>query len=389
VTARLLALTLLGSLASAAASVAQVTPGEVELPADRVANRAVLPEVDIYFPEGDLDLRLQRLIKNAFFQGQVRYNFVKGDILALLRYRYYAERRIWQIGVFDELNFDRIEVRSNDFERIRGGSVQLEMPQSIARRAFLLAEVDRLSSNKIEQRFSSERTNTFLRLGYQFGTPDDSRSNAIVGESRSRVERLFTAYQRIGPSGMGLSGALTWSSDAVGDFDYLRAEIEALKRWPGAGRDFLITRVHLGSFLDRAVVRPGEPDPRDRYAIPLSELFRLDGREALKGLGDRHYGTEEAHATLEWFLPWFVDDSRRALALDWDTWYWILYGGTGNVGFDRGVFSEWGDYVFDAGLGFESSFRVRGYQIFFAGVAARAFGEQGDLRLRFTLKSSR
>lgn len=351
---------------------------------------AGLPEIDFYFPEGDLEMRLARLVKNALFQGQVRYNFVKGDILALLRYRYYGFDKIWQIGVFDEINFDRIERRSNDFERVRGGLLQLEIPQGVNRRAFLLGEVDGLTSNKEEQVFSTDRTNTFLRVGYQIGTPDDSRSNAIVGESRSRVERLFSAYRKIGPEGFGLTGALTWSFRALSsDFSYLRAEVEGLKRWQGRNEHFVITRLHAGSFLDEEIVRPEEPDPRDRVSIPISELFRLDGRENLKGLDGTRYGTDEIHATAEWFLPWFTDESRRALRADWETWYWIAYGGVGNSGFDHDIFTATGDYIFDLGFGFESGFRVRGYSFFVAGILAHALDEEGGYRARLTLKSSR
>src|SRR5690606_37217887 len=241
----------------------------------------------------DLDIRLNRLVKNAFFGGQVRYNFAKGDILALLRYRYYGLNKVWQIGVFDDVNYDRLDSGSNDFERARGGLVQVEIPHGIHRRAYLLGEVDNLTSNKEELVYSTDRTNTFVRVGYQIGTPDDSRSNAIVGESRSRVERLFSGYRKIGPRGFGLTGALTWSFDDLGgDFDYLRAELEGLKRLPGRRERFSIVRLHAGSFLAAEVVRPEAEKPHDRYAIPLRELFRLDGREELKGLDERRYGTE-------------------------------------------------------------------------------------------------
>jgi hypothetical protein len=381
----------LGLLLLAARGLAAQTGAESagDVPPLRASSRALLPEIDFYFPEGDLDMRLSRLVKNAFFRGQVRYNFVRGDILALLRYRYYGFSRIWEIGVFDQINFDRIEQVSNDFERVRGGQLQLEIPQGIHRRAFLLAEVDRLTSNKLEQLFSTNRTNTFLRFGYQIGTPDDSRSNAIVGESRSRVERLFSAYRKIGPGGFGLTGALTWSFDQLGgDFRYLRLEVEGLKRWRERRGRFMITRLHLGSFPEAEVVRPGEQDPRDRVAVPLDELFRLDGREGLKGLDEKRYGTEEIHATLEWFLPWFTDEDRRALGVRWDNWYWIAYAGVGNAGFDRQIFSNWGDYVPDVGIGFENSFRIGRYQFFLAGVVARALDPQGGLRARLTLRSS-
>lgn len=379
---------LLASQLALAPLAAQATAPAPGAGGERIVSRAVVPEIDVYFPEGDLDLKLQRLIKNAFVQGQVRYNFVKGDILSSLRYRYYGRERIWQIGVFDELNFDRLEELSNDFQRVRGGLVQVELPHGNSRRAFALAEVDSLSSNKIEQLYSTDRTNMFVRVGYQIGTPDDARSNAIVGESRTRVESLFTAHRRIGPSGFGLTGALSYGFDGPGaDFSYLRAEIEGLKRW-SLGGDFLITRLHAGSFLDSKVVRPGET-PQNRFAIPYDELFRLDGREALKGLDRSRRGTEEIHLTAEWFLPWFALDARRALGVDWETWYWIGYLGTGNVGFDDAVFTAWSDYVTDLGFGFESSFRLGRYVVFLSGVAAQAIDEDGDLKLRLTLKSSR
>ncbi|KAB2961980.1 MAG: hypothetical protein F9K16_10330 [Thermoanaerobaculia bacterium] len=388
--ARSIAVLGLGALAAAGAVHAQAgAEGGGEAPPVRVTSRVALPEIDFYFPEGDLDLRLNRLVKNAFFQGQVRYNFVKGDILALLRYRYYAHDRIWQIGVFDEINFDRIEQLSNDFQRSRGGLVQVEIPQTINRRAFFLAEVDRLTSNKEEQVFSTDRTNTFVRVGYQIGTPDDSRSNAIVGESRSRVERLFSAYRNIGPGGFGLTGALTWSFDDLGgEFSYLRLETEGLKRWQGRSGRFAITRLHLGAFPASDTVRPEEPDPEDRLSVPLDELFRLDGRERLKGLDEELYGTDEIHATVEWFLPWFTDGDRLALRARWENWYWVAYAGAGNVGFEGSVFTDWGDYVADVGVGFESSFRVGRYVFFLSALAAHALDDRGGFKGRLTLKSS-
>lgn len=359
-------------------------------PPVRTSSQALLPEVDFYFPEGDLDIRLNRLVKNAFFGGQVRYNFAKGDILALLRYRYYGLKRVWQIGVFDDVNYDRLDSGSNDFERARGGLVQVEIPQGIHRRAYLLGEVDNLTSNKDELVYSTDRTNTFVRVGYQIGTPDDSRSNAIVGESRSRVERLFSGYRKIGPSGFGLTGALTWSFDDLGgDFDYLRAELEGLKRLPGRGERFAIVRLHAGSFLSAAVVRPEEEKPHDRYAIPLQELFRLDGREELKGLDERRYGTEELHATFEWFLPWFTEADRKALKGSWETWYWVLYAGAGTVGYSSATFSDWDEYVPDVGFGFESAVRFGRHVFFISAVAAHALDEGGDLKTSLSIKSSR
>lgn len=367
---------------------AQEAPTSSPTPAPARAPRAVVPELDFYFPEGELDIRLNRLIKNALFLGQVRYNFAKGDILALLRYRYYGLERIYELSVFDELNFDRVEQVSNDFNRVRGGLFLLEMPIDPSHRASFLAEVDRISSNKEEFQFTTNRTNTFLRAAYQYGTSDDTRSNALIGDQRGRIERLFTAFRRIGPEGVGLTGALTWSFDELGaDFSYLKLEAEGLKRWQLGGGKFLVGRLHAGSFPDYDVAQPGQA-PIFLYTIPIDELFRLDGRDRLKGLDDKIYGTHEVHSTVEVFFPWFVGDSRRLLWVDWETWYWVIYGGAGLAGFEERDLGQLDDYVTDLGFGFESSFRVRGVRVFAAGVVAHALDERGGWNVRFSLKSS-
>ncbi|HSL84525.1 MAG TPA: hypothetical protein VLF66_17260, partial [Thermoanaerobaculia bacterium] len=74
----------------------------------------LIPELDVYFPEGELDIRINRLVKKVFAEGQVRYNFVDGDISAFLRYRYYGYARTYQLSVFDEIEFEDIEDFSND-----------------------------------------------------------------------------------------------------------------------------------------------------------------------------------------------------------------------------------------------------------------------------------
>src|SRR6478672_2818871 len=62
-------------------------------PVAKPIEERLLPKLDIYFPEGDLDLKVNRLVNKTFFEGQVKYNFINGDITAFLRYRYYGERR--------------------------------------------------------------------------------------------------------------------------------------------------------------------------------------------------------------------------------------------------------------------------------------------------------
>jgi hypothetical protein len=67
-----------------------------------------VPRLDFFFPEGDLDLRASKLANKVFFEGQVQYNFIDGDITAFLRYRYYGFRRTYQITGFDSVEFDSI-----------------------------------------------------------------------------------------------------------------------------------------------------------------------------------------------------------------------------------------------------------------------------------------
>ena len=355
-----------------------------------------LPRLDVYFPEGDLDLRVSRLINKVFFEGQVKYNFIKGDISAFLRYRYYGYKRTTQFTVFDAIEFDDVEDFSSDFDRVRGTLLLLQWPHSYHQRTFLLAEIDRISTNKQEvaEILRLGRTNTFLRFGYQLGTPEDDRSNAIVGETRARNERLFTAFRDIGPGGFGFTGAITSGFDVgIGDFDYLKVETETLKRFDVSDRTFIVGRLHSGSFLRKGERdREDLPQPVDEFdvlAIPLGEFFRLDGRENLKGLGDRLRGTDEIHTTWEYFFPWFLGADHRFMKLTWQNWYWILYGGVGNIGFDRDIYTNFDDYIPDVGFGFESSFNLRKYRFFLSGIVAQALKGNGGVEARVSVKSYR
>ena len=372
-------------------------PAEAEPPG---AREGYLPKLDVFFPEGDLDLRVNRLVNKVFFEGQVKYNFIEGDITAFLRYRYYGYQRTFQLTAFDAVEFDGIEELSDEFSRVRGLLGLIQWPHNYHFRTFLLAEIDRLISNKEELELTNNQTNTFVRLGYQIGTPRDARSNALVGESRARIEQLFTPFREIGPRGAGLTIAGTYAFDlGLGDFDYVKLEAEALKRFALPGKNFLIGRLHAGSFPVRDRCEDEEagtpcaelPDleEADRLSIPRNELFRLDGRENLKGLSEGLRGTHELHTTWELFLPWFLDRSHRALGLEWNNWYWVLYGGVGNIGFDTGTFLEPSDYIPDVGVGFESSFRLRKYQFFLSGLLAHALNGQGDVEARVSVKSYR
>ena len=93
------------------------------------------------------------------------------------------------------------------------------------------------------------------------------------------------------------------------------------------------------------------------------------------------------HVTSEFLFPWFVDLDRRALKANWQTWYWVLYGGYGVAGFDREVLTDLDSYVLDVGVGFQTSFKVRGYTLFLSALAAREVEDGADVKLRFILKS--
>jgi len=386
---------------AAAPSLSAAAPTEgprPEEPPREQGRGLVVPDLDIFFPEGEFDLRLNRLIDRVFFEGQVRYDFVDGDITAFLRYRYYGYQRIYQLSVFDSIEFEGVEELSDEFERVRGVLFLAEWPRDFFHRTFFAAELDGISSNK--EAADSGKVNTFLRLGYQIGTPDDSRSNAIVGESRAQVQRLFTPYRAIGPGDAGFTSALTWGFDVLGaDFDYLQLETEALRRFDLPGGLFLIGRLRHGTFLYKGkvgempgAIDPGGPtspavDPTRGYLIPRDELFRLDGRDNLKLLGSRDRGTEQLHTTWELLIPWFVEEDRPFLRAHWRTWYWVLYAGYGTLGVDRKVYTDFSNYVQDVGVGFQASFDIKGYTLFVSALVGEALEEGSDLKFRFSFKS--
>src|SRR4030095_11343531 len=84
-------------------------PPTDEEPRPKPPEERYLPRLDVYFPEGDLDLRVNRLVNKVFFEGQVKYNFVKGDISAFLRYRYYGYQRTYRLTLFDAVETPGVE----------------------------------------------------------------------------------------------------------------------------------------------------------------------------------------------------------------------------------------------------------------------------------------
>jgi len=380
--------------AQAPAPVASGDTGEDQQP--KVREQPFLPRLDVFFPEGDLDLRVNHLINKVFFEGQVKYNFIKGDISAFLRYRYYGYRRTTQFTVFDTIEFQDVQKFSNDFDRVRGTLLLMQWPHSFQQRTYGLIELDRISSNRqdVAQVLLLGHTNTFLRFGYQVGTPEDVRSNAIVGESRAVTQRLFTAYREIGPGGAGFTGAVTYGFPyGPGDFDYVKLEAEALKRFDVSAQTFLIGRVHTGTFLRKDLRKPSElpvtHDQLDDYTVPRSEFFSLSGRDNLRGLSSSTVlpGSEELHTTWEYFFPWFLDTHHEFLHVDWQSWYWILYTGAGTVGFDRKVYTDLSTYIPDAGLGFETSVKLGKYGFFLSGIVAHALKGNSGVEARVSVKS--
>jgi len=368
------------------------------LPPKPIEDR-LLPRLDIYFPEGDLDLRINRLINKTFFEGQVKYNFVNGDITAFLRYRYYGFSRTTQFTVFDAIEFDRIDQDvTEDFDRVRGFLMLTEWPRDYNNRLYLHTEIDGISSNRGEQGSDffvrRDRTNTFVRVGYQFGTPDEGRSSAIVGETRARTQRLFSAFREFGPGETTVTAALTDGFPyGPGDFDYIKFEFEALKRFDVTQRSFLVGRLRGGTFPKVAKAPlsslPPTPDPIDFYSVPRSEAFNIEGRENLKGVQDSDLGTELLFTTWEYFFPWFLQSHHPFLRLDWQNWYWVLYAGYGTVGLDRKIYTDFSTYIPDAGIGFEASFSLRKYTFFLSGIVAQALKGNGGLEARLSVKSYR
>jgi hypothetical protein len=173
----------------------------------------ILPSLNVYLPEGRADIRLIKAIRNSLFENQINYNFVSGDISAFLRYKYYGRSQTSTFTFFDSIEFEELEQFSNDFSRTRGALYLQRRPINFYNRIFALAEFDRLTFSQPVDHPDANRTNIYVKLGYQLGTPSDERSNAVVGESRDRVLSLFTAYRDVGPYGRGFSVAATWGLD--------------------------------------------------------------------------------------------------------------------------------------------------------------------------------
>jgi len=370
--------------------------------------RDVLPDVNIYVPEGQASVRLRKLIRNVLFESQIDYKFVNGDISTFLRYKYYARNYTYRIGVFDSIEFPDITSSSTqEFERVRGGLLLIGVPRNVNNRWFFLLQDDRLTFGDTDNP-DNRKNNIYTKIGYQFGTQFDERMNAIVGETRGRITPVLTAYRDIGPQRTGVAAAITQSSEfATGDYHYTKFEAEALHRFDITSTSFIFSRVHAGAMLDRGRIE--NPTPRDRdgdgiidpipiweyYTIPRYEFFRIGGREALKSINadDAAIGTHETHLTNELFVPIFRNRNYHTGPFWWTTMYGIGYAGIGSVGFDFQDIVDSKRLTYDAGLGTELALSFRDdIDIFLSVVVAHTIKSPDDIggtEVRFAIRTVR
>ena len=368
------------------------TPTPTPPPLPEPEKTGIFPDVNFYLPEGRADIRLIKPIRNSLFENQINYNFVSGDISAFLRYKYYGRRATSTFSFFDSIEFEELERFSNDFSRTRGGLYLQRRPINYYNRLYGLFEFDRLTFSKPVDHPDANRTNVYVKFGYQFGTPSDERSNALVGEARDRILNLFTAYRDIGPNGRGLSVAATYGFDFLGgDYRYVKAEMEALQAIALPHRNRLVVRLHAGYFpYKKTVLKEFDPLIGTPFSIPRYELFRLDGRQELKGYRGSERGPDEAHLTAEYVLPMFVDESRRFLGMHWTSLHAVGYAGAGNVGNVGSIYTRIQDYKVDAGVGFEASISWRSYRALLGALAAKTVvNGVGGPRLLITLRTYR
>lgn len=361
--------------------------------------RDALPSVNLYLPEGQADVRLRKLIKNVLFESQISYRFVDGDISAFLRYKYYARTFTYKIGVFDTLQFPDVVSRdSQEFERVRGGLLLLEFPRDYNHRYFWLVQDDRLTFGDIT-RTDNRKNNIYTKVAYQYGTQFDEHLNGIVGETRGRTLPVLTAFREIGPQRFSLAAAITQSARVfTGDYRYTKFEAEALRRWDLTTTSFVVTRAHIGTIplrsrLKDEIAAVETPDIQ-KYAIPVYEMFTLGGREALRSIdrNDAGTGIHEIHMTNEYFVPIFRNRDFRTWLLHWNTLYGIAYLGFGNVGFQPSDIVRVREYVADAGVGAESSVRVRDFDVLLSVIYAQTIRKRagvGGHEIKFSIRTVR
>lgn len=322
---------------------------------------------------------------------QVAYNFIGGDISAFLRYKYYGRTATSMFSFFDTIEYADLARFSNEFTRTRGALYLARLPLDFYNRLYALAEFDRLTFSNPAQQPDANQTNLYVKGAYQFGTPNDERSNAIVGEARDRVFNLFTALREIGPHGRAFSVAATWGFEALGgNYRYIKTEFEAIQAIP-VGPDRLVLRLHGGYFPFRDRVREiFDPALSTPFSVPRYELFGLDTRTALRGYRGSERGTNEDHLTAEYAVPIFRDAQRQFLGLQWSNLYGVGYAGTGNVGDDSQTYTAFHDYKLDVGLGMESSLALKDTRAFVSALVAKTvINGVGGFRFLLSIRSYR
>lgn len=365
-----------------------------------------LPNVNIYLPEGQADVRLRKLIKNVLFESQITYRFINGNISTYLRYKYYARSFTYKLSVFDTIEFDVPGVgssNSREFQRVRGGLFLMEFPRDYNHRYFWLVQDDRLTFGDVN-RTDNRKNNVYTKLGWQYGTQFDEHLNGIVGESRGRIIPVLTAFREIGPQKFSFATALTESAKIyTGDYRYTKIEGEALRRWDISPTSFVVTRAHLGLIPFRTQTpnpAPTMPDLRpviERYSVPEYEMFQLGGREALRSVknGPDFQGTglDEFHLTNEYFVPVFRNRDLKSWLLHWNTLYGIGYVGVGNVGYKLTDVAHMKDISADAGIGAEAATTIRDFEVLLSVLASHTlkapFEEMKGTSVKFSIRTIR
>jgi hypothetical protein len=369
-----------------------VTTASETAPPPEPEKSGIFPSINVYLPEGRADIRLMKPIRNSLFENQITYNFVSGDISAFLRYKYYGRSYTSTFSFFDSIEFEQLEQFSNDFSRTRGALYLHRRPLNFYNRLYTLLEFDRLTFSRPIDHPDANRTNVYVKVGYQYGTPSDERSNAVVGEARDRFFNLFTAYREVGPRGRGLSLAATYGFDFLGgDYRYVKTEMEALQAIALPRQNRLVLRLHAGYFPHKKrLLDEFDPLLGTPFSIPRYELFRLNGRHELKGYRGTERGPNQLHFTTEYVRPIYTDVPRRFLGLDWTSLYAIGYAGAGNLGNETSIYTRLSDYKVDVGAGFEAALSWRNYRAFLGALAAKTVvNGVGGARFLVTLKTYR
>lgn len=354
----------------------------------REENPGFIPRIAVYVPEGQAEIRLSKLVRSSLYETQFEYDFVSGDIEAYLRYKYYGSRQSFTLSAFDRVSFAALESLSLGYDRVRGLSAFVRRPVGLYGRLVLLAEADRFNVSQAgapHENVDDGQTNLFGKVGFQWGTEDDNLGNRISGDPNDRMKNLFTVARSFGPGRRGFSLGVTYGSHLL-DYSYLKVEGEAIQAIP-LGRGRLVGRLHAGFFPYKPVGTSPAPPGGLPYLIPATEYFSLGGRDALKGLREAPFGTEEVHVTVEAFLPVFVARNAEFLKVSWDTLYAVLYAGAGSAGVGGSVYTRFREWRQDAGVGFEVSFRVLRYRVFASALAAREIGGSGSPRFLMTIRT--